>query len=152
MKKLVEAHPFEVPQTLVEHQAGHKLESVVRDMIARGIDPRSKELNWEGARDELKDLAQEDVRASLLLERIADVENIDVTKEEIEAEITEIAIASRQSREQVRATLTKEDGERSIASRLRNRKALAFLVENARVTDGEWNDEQEGSEASENEN
>ena len=41
MQKLVEAHPFEVPETLVEHQAQQLLESVVRDMIGRGIDPRA---------------------------------------------------------------------------------------------------------------
>jgi hypothetical protein len=41
----------------------------------------------------------------------------------------------------VRSVLTKEGGERSIASRLRNRKALDLLVENARVTDEEWREE-----------
>ena len=51
------------------------------------------------------------------------------------------ATASRQSKEQVRAALTKEGGDRSIASRLRNRKALDLLVENARVTEEEWKEE-----------
>src|SRR5215472_9193784 len=144
MKKLGEGHAFEVPQTLIDHQASHKLEGIVRDMIGRGIDPRNRELNWEGARDELKTLAEADVRGSLLLERIAEVEKIEVTDEEIEYEIAAIADATRQSKEQVRAALTKEGGERSIAGRLRNRKALDLLVENARITDEEWRDEQEG--------
>jgi hypothetical protein len=37
--------------------------------------------------------------------------------------------------------LTKEGGERSIANRLRNRKALDLLVANSRVTDEEWREE-----------
>jgi hypothetical protein len=41
----------------------------------------------------------------------------------------------------VRAALTKQGGERSIAERLRNRKALDLIVENARVTDEEWREE-----------
>ena len=127
MRKLLEAHQFEVPQSLVEHQTQYRLESVVRDMIGRGIDPRSQELNWEGAREELKAQAEEDVRGSLLLERIAEEEQIDVSDEEIEAEIDAIAKASRQSKEQVRGVLTKDGGERSIANRLRNRKALDVL-------------------------
>ena len=49
-----------------------------------------------------------------------------------------ISTASRQPKEQVRAALTKDGGERSIAHRLRSRKALDLLVENARVTDAEW--------------
>jgi trigger factor len=143
MRKLVEAHPFEVPETIREHQANHRLESVVRDMIARGIDPRSQEFNWDGVRDSLRAQADFDVRGSMLLEKIADHEKIEVTDEEVEEEINQIAIGSRQSVEQVRAALTKEGGATSIADRLRNRKALDLLVENARVTDEEWREETE---------
>jgi trigger factor len=143
MRKLVDAHPFEVPETIREHQANHRLESVVRDMIGRGMDPRSPELNWEGVRESLKAQADFDVRGSLLLEKIADHEKIEVTDEEVEEEINQIATGSRQSVEQVRAALTKEGGATSIADRLRNRKALDLLVENARVTDEEWREETE---------
>ena len=98
----------------------HRLEGVVRQMMSRGIDPRTQELNWESAREELKGQAEEDVRSSMLLDKIAETENIDVTDEEIDAEIESIASASRQTKEQVRAALTKDGGERSIAHRLRN--------------------------------
>ena len=138
MRKLLEAHQFEVPQSLVEHQTSQRLQSVVRDMIDRGIDPRSRDVNWEGAREELKVQAEEDVRASMLLEQIAEEEKIEVSDEEVEAEIESIATASRQSKEQVRAALTKDGGERSIAHRLRNRKALDLLIANASVTEEEW--------------
>src|ERR1043165_1608212 len=138
VRKLLDAHPFEVPQSLVEQQTQTRLEGVVRQMMSRGIDPRSQDLNWENAREELKGQAEEDVRSSMLLDKIAETENIDVTDEEIDAEIESIASGSRQTKEQVRAALTKNGGERSIAHRLRNRKALDLLVENANITDAEW--------------
>jgi trigger factor len=149
MRKLLESHPFEVPQSMVDQQINFRLESAVRDMIGRGIDPRGQEINWEGAREELKGQAEEDVRGSLLLERIASEEKIEVTKEEIEAEIEAIAEGSKQPIEHVRSVLTKDGGERSIANRLRNRKALDLLVESARVTDEEWREETETTEESE---
>ena len=68
----------------------------MRDMIGQGIDPRTQELNWEGARDELKGQAEDDVRVHSLLERIAEAEQINISDEEIEAEIEAIAQASRQ--------------------------------------------------------
>ena len=142
MEKLLEGHQFEVPESLVEHQTSFRLESVVRNMIGRGVDPRSQEINWEGAREELKDQAQADVRTQMLLERIAEEEKIDVSKEEIDEEIEAIAVSSKQPVEQVRSVLTKEGGERSIANRLRNRKALDFLVANAAITDDEWQEEE----------
>jgi trigger factor len=81
-----------------------------------------------------------------LLERIADEEKIEISDQEIDDEINAIADASKQSPEQVRGILTKQNGERSIAGRLRNRKTLDFLVANAKVTDKQWKEDTEESE------
>src|SRR5215213_1415956 len=144
LRKLLEAHQFEVPQSLVDEQTNFRMEGVARQMMGRGIDPRRPELNWEAAREDLKAQAEQDVRATMLLEKIADAENITVADEEVEAEIQSIATASQQPVEQVRAALTKNGGERSIAHRLRNRKALDLLIENAHVTNAEWIEPKEG--------
>jgi len=146
MRQLVEAHEFELPERLVEHQTEHRLESVVRDMIGQGLDPRNPELQWDKARESLKEQASYDLRSSLLLEHIAGEEKIEVSDQEVEDEINAIAEASRQSADQVRAILTKQGGERSIAGRLRNRKALELLVENSRVTDEEWKEPDESED------
>jgi len=147
MRALVNAHQFELPERLVNHQTEHHLESVVRDMIGQGIDPRNPKLDWDKARDSLKEQAGFDLRSSLLLERISDEERIEVSDQEVTDEINAIADASRQSPDQVRAILTKQGGERSIAGRLRNRKALDFLVAHANVTEEEWEEEKQESEA-----
>lgn len=141
IRQLVNLHEFELPERLVEHQTEHRLESVVRDMIGQGIDPRNPDLQWDKARESLKEQASYDLRSSLLLERIAEAEKIEVSDQEVDDEINALADASRQSADQVRAILTKQGGERSIAGRLRNRKALDLLVENARVTEAEWKEE-----------
>jgi len=148
LRQLVDTHEFELPERLVAHQTEHRFESVVRDMISQGIDPRSPELNWDKARETLKEQASFDLRSSLLLEQIAEEEKLEVSEQEIDDEINAIAESSRQTPEQVRAVLTKQGGESSIASRLRNRKALDFLVANAKVTDEEWKEEKPESEAS----
>ena len=140
IKKLIATHEFEVPQSFIDRQTNYRFESVLRDMMARGIDPRTQQVNWEGAREEMKVQAQHDVRATMLMERIAEAENITVSNEEVEQEIEAMAQMSRQPVEQLRAALTKNGGERSIAQRLRNRKALDLLVENAQITDAEWNE------------
>ena len=138
IRKLLDAHKFEVPQSLVDHETGHRMQMVARQMMQRGVNVQDPEINWESAHEEIKAQAEDDVRASMLIEKIAETENITVSGEEIEAEIDVIATASKQSKEQVRAALTKNGGERSIANRLRSKKALDLLIENARVTDGEW--------------
>jgi trigger factor len=150
MAKLLEQNQFEVPQSLIDQQTSRRLESIVRDMIGRGVDPRNQQLDWEAAREELKAQAEADVRSTLLLERIADDEKIEVSNEDIDAEIEAIALSSQQPIEQVRGVLTKDGGERSIAHRLRNRKALDLLVETAKVAKEEWSETEETEVRSQN--
>lgn len=149
IRQLIDAHPFEVPETLIEQQTNQRLHTVVSEMMGRGFDPRSANFNWEGAREELKGQAEDDVRASVLLDQIAEAENITVSDEEVEAEIDAIAAASQQPKEQVLAALTKSGGERSIAHRLRNRKALDLLIENANITEAEWTEPKDSEVADE---
>jgi trigger factor len=141
LSQLIERHRFEVPETIVSYQANQILQSMVRDMISRGADPRTQDINWEAMRDLVRERAGDDVRGSMLLERVAEAENIEVSQGEIDAEIESMAEGSRQSVEQVRAALTKQGGERSIADRLRNRKALDLLVQHAQVREEEWREE-----------
>jgi len=148
LSRLIEQHQFEVPETLVSYQANQMLQATLRDMMRRGLDPRGEDVNWEAVRDMVRLRAGEDLRGSMLLERVAEAEQIEVSPEEIEAEIQTIAEGTRQTPEQVRAALTKQGGERSIADRLRNRKALDLLVQHANVRDEEWReDEGEGPAA-----
>jgi trigger factor len=116
-------------------------------MMQHGIDPRDSGMNWEGMQDTFAAEATDDLRGSILLERIAEAENIDVSDEEIEQEIERIATAARQSVEQVRAALTKQGGERSIADRLRHRKALDMIAAAAEIKDEEWREEEPVREA-----
>jgi trigger factor len=143
MRTLVAAHQFEVPETLVEHQTNHRLQTLMSEMMGQGVDPRQTEINWEGVREQMRTQAADDVRGSMLLEHIAERENLAVTDEEIEEEINRLAQASRQAPEQVRAALTKQGGTTSIADRLRNRKALDLVIEKARVHEEEWREEEE---------
>ena len=150
MAKLLEANQFEVPQSLIDQQTSRRLESVMREMIGRGVDPRNPNLNWESAREELKTQAEQDVRSTLLLEQIAEEEKLEVSPQEIDDEIQAIATSTRQPIEQVRGVLTKDGGERSIAHRLRTRKALDLLVANAKVADAEWSETEETEVRSQN--
>ena len=143
LARLIEQHRFEVPETIVSYQANQILQSMLRDMISRGIDPRGEDINWEAMRDVVRERAGDDVRGSMLLERVAEAEGLEVSDEEVEAEIQAMAEGSRQSVEQVRAALTKQGGERSIADRLRNRKALDLIVRHANVHEEEWREEAE---------
>ena len=94
--KLVDAHDFPVPEVYIDRQVEINVENQLRTLAAQGIDPRGIKLDWQKVRETQKDKAARDVKASLLLDKIAEREAIGATQEEIDREVQKIA---RQQRE-----------------------------------------------------
>lgn len=129
---LVESHQFAVPDAFVDRQIEMSLENRFRELAQQGIDPRQFKINWEDVKKAQAPQAMKDVKASLLLDKIADREAIETTNDEVDREVQRLA---RQLREPVAATrmkLEKEGALRRIALRIRTEKVLNFLFENAR--------------------
>ena len=65
-------HDFPVPEALIESQMDMRLERVVRSLAAQGVDPRAVNVDWVSLRRKQRQKAVNDVKAELLLDRIAD--------------------------------------------------------------------------------
>jgi trigger factor len=133
LAKIVQSHDFPVPQALVEHQMDSRLERTVRSLAAQGVDPRAVNVDWVALRGRQKDHAIEDVKAELLLDRIASTENIDVTDDDVEKEIAVIAQRSGESATAVRANLTRHGALDRMKSKLRSERTLDWLCRNSRT-------------------
>jgi trigger factor len=130
--QLVDTHEFAVPEAFLEHQIELQVRRQLEMLAAEGVDPRSIKLDWEKVKESQREKATRDVKASLLLNKVADVEQLFASQEEVDRELQRIA---RQEREPVAATrkrLEKDDGIRRIANRIRTDKTLNFLFEHAR--------------------
>jgi trigger factor len=101
-------------------------------VAASGGDPRSVKLDWKKVRESQRERATKDVKASLLLERIADREAIEVMHDEVDREVQRIARQDREPVAAVRRRLEEQGVLRRIASRIRTEKTLNFLFEHAR--------------------
>ncbi len=134
LAEIVKLHDFPVPQALVEHQMDVRLERVVRSLAQQGVDPRAVNIDWVSLRKRNEDRAKDDVKAELIVDRIATAENIDVTEIEVEYELEHLAGHSNESAEAVRARLTKQGTLDRIKAKLRSDKTLDWLAQNARVS------------------
>ena len=133
LAKIVAAHDFPAPEALVENQMNVRMERAIRSLAAQGLDPRAVNVDWVAMRNRQRDRAVEDVKAELLLDRIATAENIDASDEDVEREIAALAERSNESAAAVRASLTKQGALDRMKSKLRSDKALAWLEQNAKV-------------------
>jgi trigger factor len=131
--ELVKGHDFPVPESLVEHQKDVRLERVVRSLAQQGVDPRAVNLDWISLRQRQQDRATEDVKAELIIDRIASTENIDATEEDVQHELDHLGGHSGESAEAIRARLTKQGALDRMKAKLRSDKTLDWLAQNANV-------------------
>jgi len=131
--ELVKAHDFPVPESLVEHQMDVRLERVVRSLAQQGVDPRAVNVDWVSLRRRQEDRAKDDVKAELIIDRIATEEKIDVTEEEVDHELEHMASHSGESAEAIRARLTKQGALDRMKAKLRSDKTIDWLAQNASV-------------------
>jgi trigger factor len=126
--ELVKRNEFEVPESLVDRQIDLRLERGLRALAAQGMKMEDmKKMDLPRLRAGQRDQAVNDVKSSLLLDRIADLENIQVSDEELDREIEALAKQSKQTSEAVRARLTEDGGLDRIRMRIRSEKTLDFL-------------------------
>jgi trigger factor len=131
--ELVKLHDFPVPESLVEHQMDVRLERVVRSLAQQGVDPRAVNIDWVSLRKRQEERARDDVKAELVIDRIATEEKIDVTEEELQHELEHAASRSGESAEAIRARLTKQGALDRMKAKLRSDKTVDWLAQNARV-------------------
>ena len=126
--ELIQRNDFEVPDSLIEQQIDIRLERGLRALAAQGLTAEQmKKMDLPRLRVGQREQAIHDVKAALLLERVAEEENLQVSDEELDRELESLARQSKQTSEAVRARLTRDGGLDRIRTRIRNEKTLDFL-------------------------
>ncbi len=131
---LVDRHEFPVPETFVDRQIQNRVEQSLRAMAAEGLDPRTLKLDWEKVKEAQHDKALREVKASMLLSRIAERESIHATRDEVDKEVERLARQNREAVAAVQMRFEKDGTLGRIASHIQTEKTLSFLFEHARKT------------------
>jgi trigger factor len=142
--QLIDTNPIEVPKIFVQRQAEALLNNFAMEMQRRGADiQRAKQDFWEVVFRSMLPQAEREVKGAFLLGKVAEAENIEISDEELNEEIENIARLTQQTPQDVRRILESGEGggENNLIERLRTRKAVDAVVENAVITAGEWVEE-----------
>lgn len=128
LAELIKRNEFEVPEALVERQVDVRLDRGLRALASQGMSSEHmKKLDFGRLRAGQREQAVQEVKASLLLEKVADAENIVVGDEEIDREVEALAKQTNQAPDDIRTRLTRDGALDRIRNRIRNEKALDFL-------------------------
>ncbi len=128
VEELVKRNDFPVPDSMLDQAIDQRLERGLRALAAQGMKTEDmKRMDFGRLRAGQRETALREVKASLILEKIADEEKIEVSDEEFERELQALANQSKQSVEEVRRRLSQDGALDRMRHRIRNDKTLDSL-------------------------
>jgi trigger factor len=133
MDQLLEANPFEVPESLVEEQTKTLVSDTKLRLAAQGVDLKNLGLSEEKFQEDYKAMAQKQVKTFLILEKIADQEGIAVTDEEADDRLREMSERMHQKFDVVKRYYEKNGLLPEVKAGIIRDKTLNFLLEKASI-------------------
>ena len=127
---LTERYAFPVPESLVQEQIDARLERGLRALAAQGMNPEQmRKLDFARLRTAQRDSAIAEVKTTVLLDRIAQAENITISDQELDNELQLMALQSREPLDTLKVRLTQDGGLARIREQLRREKTASALYE-----------------------
>jgi trigger factor len=131
--QLLEANPFEVPESLVEEQTKTLVSDTKLRLAAQGVDLKNLGLSEEKLQEDYKAMAQKQVKTFLILEKIAGQEGIAVTDEEADDRLREMSERMHQKFDVVKRYYEKNGLFPEVKAGIIRDKTLNFLLEKASI-------------------
>jgi trigger factor len=131
--RLLEANPFEVPESLVEEQARALVSDTKLKLATQGVVLKNLGVSEEKLQEDYKTMAQKQVRTFLILEKIAGQEGIAVTDQEAEDRLKEMSERMHQKFDVVKQYYEKNGLLPEVKAGIIRDKALSFLLEKANI-------------------
>ena len=127
---LIAKYQFPVPESLVQQQVDARLDRGLRALAQQGMNAdMMRKLDFGRLRAAQRDSAINEVKTSLLIDRIADAEGVAVSDEDVDREIYMAALQQREPVETLRARLTEDGGLARIREQLRREKTASLLYQ-----------------------
>jgi trigger factor len=126
----VQRFQFPVPESLLQQQIDARLDRGLRALAAQGMSTEQmRQLDFARLREAQREAALNEVKGSLILDRIADAENVEVSDEEFETQLQILAYQAREPLESLRKRLTDDGGVARIREQLRREKIVNQLFD-----------------------
>jgi trigger factor len=135
VSQLLQAVKTELPESMVQAETRNVIRNIVRDSQERGATRETIEQQKNEIYAVAANSAKDRVKAGFVLGRIADKENIKVSKEEIANRVMVLAHQYEMKPEQLAKQLRENDGFGEVHEQIMVSKVLDFIQEHAQVED-----------------
>jgi trigger factor len=127
---LIQRFQFPVPESFVQQQIEARLDRGLRALAQQGMSVEDmRKLDFVRLRESQREQAINEVKASMVLDRIAEAEGVTVSNEDFDRELLMLSIQSREPLEALRERLSKDGGLDRIREQMRREKTGSVLYE-----------------------
>ncbi len=130
LEQLIARYEFPVPESFVQQQIEARLDRGLRALAQQGMQAdEMRKLDFGRLREAQREQAISEVKASMILDKIAEAEKIDISDEDFDRELLLLSIQSREPLETLRDRLSKDGGLDRIREQMRREQAGTVLYE-----------------------
>jgi trigger factor len=133
VSRLLELHSFTTPVSMVERQTRYLVERYQNELAGQAGSDANAAPRIEEARKTLEARAKRQVQATLLVEKISQLENIKVTDQDVQARVDSLARAAGDRAKSIRELYSRPDSRDEIRNQLVFDRTLGFLLERANI-------------------
>lgn len=137
LEKLAESADWDLPESLVEQQTENALRREMLEMAQAGFTREQISARENEIRQNAIESTRQALKEHFVLDRIATQEDIECDSADIEQEILMMALQTGDNPRKVRARLVKNGMIDNLEAQLRERKAVDYILDNAKFTDVE---------------
>ncbi len=130
LEELIGKYQFPVPESFVQQQVDARLDRGLRALAQQGMKAEDmRKLDFGRLRAAQRDQAINEVKVSMILDRIAEAEGIVVSEEDLDRELLMLSLQSREPLEALRERLAGDGGLDRIREQMRREKTGSVLYE-----------------------
>ncbi len=130
LEQLIARIQFPVPESFVQQQIDARLDRGLRALAQQGMKPdEMRKLDFVRLRAAQRDEALNEVKASLILDRVATAEGVEVSDDDLNRELLMLSIQQREPLETLRERLLKDGGLGRIREQMLRERAGTALYE-----------------------
>ena len=131
--RLIEACSFAPPPTMVERQTRYLMERYQNRGLGQGVPESQTQPSLEETRKTLEGRALRQVQATLLIEKISQLENIEVSDKEVQERVENLSRAAGDRAKTVREAYSRPDTRDDLRAQMVFDRTLSFLLERALI-------------------
>ncbi|MCA9087877.1 MAG: trigger factor [Planctomycetaceae bacterium] len=135
LEKITDSATWDLPEDLVSRQVENALRREILEMQQAGFTSQEIRARENDLRQRSVSMTRQNLKEHFILDRVAEQEKIEVGEQDIDVEITMMAMQRGENPRRVRSRMIKSGMIDNLEAQIRERKAVDVILDNAKFTD-----------------